>query len=127
MGYVPTKANPDVWLCPAVKADGFEYYELVVLCYVDDILSISATSEVALEALTGTFTLKDNKIEQPEMYLGAQLGQMDVDGATCWTMSAKNSTCLLWSRMLRRLSPRKGYGCRRSVIHIVCRRGTTQK
>lgn len=61
----------------------------MVLCYVNDVLSISAAPEVALQALTGTFTLKDNKVEQPEMYLGAQLGQMNVDGATCWTMSAE--------------------------------------
>jgi hypothetical protein len=33
LGYVPTKADPDVWLRPAVKVDGFEYYEMV-LCYV---------------------------------------------------------------------------------------------
>jgi hypothetical protein len=88
MGYVPTKADPDVWLRPAFKANGFEYYELV-LCYVDDVLSISANPEVALQALTGTFTLKDNKIEKPEMYLGAQLGQMEVCGTICWTMSAE--------------------------------------
>jgi hypothetical protein len=25
IGYTPTKADPDVWLRPAVKADGFEY------------------------------------------------------------------------------------------------------
>jgi Reverse transcriptase (RNA-dependent DNA polymerase) len=88
MGYVPMKVNPDVWLRLAVKADGFEYYELV-LCYVDDVLSISANPEVALKTLTGTFTLKDKKIEKPEMYLGAQLGQMDVNGTSCWTMSAE--------------------------------------
>ena len=39
MGYVPTKADPDVWLRPAVKADGFKYYE-IVLCYVDNMLAI---------------------------------------------------------------------------------------
>ena len=27
--YKPTKADSDVWLRPAVKPDGFEYYELV--------------------------------------------------------------------------------------------------
>lgn len=42
IGYKPTKADPDVWLRPAVKVSGFEYYELV-LCYVDDILCMSAT------------------------------------------------------------------------------------
>ena len=88
MGYVPTKADPGVWLRPAVKADGFKYYELV-LCYVDDVLAISADPAKTLEGLKSTFTLKDNKIEIPDMYLGAMLGQMDVDGVQCWTMSAE--------------------------------------
>ena len=89
MGYVPTKADPDVWLRPAVKADGFKYYESV-LCHVDDVLAISADPAKTLEGrLKSTFTLKDNKIEVPDMYLGAMLGQMDVDGTQCWTMSAE--------------------------------------
>ena len=88
MGYVPTKADPDVWIRPAIKADGFKYYEMV-LCYVDDVLAISGNPSETLEGLKTTFTLKDNKIEVPDMYLGAQLGQMEVDGVQCWTMSAE--------------------------------------
>ena len=37
LGYTPTKSDPDVWLLRAVKADGFQYYEMV-LCYVDDVI-----------------------------------------------------------------------------------------
>ena len=88
LGYVPTKADPDVWLRPAVKPDGFEYYE-IVLCYVDDILSISIDPASTLRGLQATFKLKDDKIEKPEMYLGAQLEQMFVDTTECWTMSAE--------------------------------------
>ena len=88
MGYRPTKADPDVWLRPATKPDGFQYYEMV-LCYVDDILSMSHDPHATLIALTSTFKLKDDKIEEPEMYLGARLGKMDVDGVQCWTMSAE--------------------------------------
>ena len=88
LGYSPTKADPDVWLRPAVKSDGFQYYELV-LCYVDDILAISVDPESTLKGLQLTFKLKDDKIEAPEMYLGAQLGRMWVDQVQCWTMSAE--------------------------------------
>lgn len=88
MGYRPTKADPDVWLRPAVKPDGFQFYEMV-LCYVDDILCISHDPEATLRSLTGVFKLKDDKVEEPEMYLGAQLGKMNVDGFECWTMSAE--------------------------------------
>ena len=88
IGYKPTRADPDVWIRPATKSCGFEYYEMV-LCYVDDILSISDDPKSALLALTSTFKLKDDKIEPPEMYLGAQLGKVQVDDAECWTMSAE--------------------------------------
>jgi Reverse transcriptase (RNA-dependent DNA polymerase) len=77
-GYKPTKGDPD----------GFEYYEMV-LCYVDDILSISDDPKSTLLALTCTFKLKDDKIESPDIYLGAQLGTMQVDDIECWTMSAE--------------------------------------
>jgi hypothetical protein len=36
MGFKSTNIDPDVWLQPAVKPDGEEYYEYV-LVYVDDI------------------------------------------------------------------------------------------
>ena len=88
MGYRPTRADPDVWLRPAVKADGFEYYELV-LCYVDDVLSMSADPKATLRGLQSVFKLKDDKIAEPDIYLGAQLGKMNIDGLECWTMSAE--------------------------------------
>ena len=87
-GNRPTKADPDVWIRPAVKADGFEYYEMI-LCYVDNILCISDDPKKSLLALTAVFKLKDDKIEPPEMYLGAQLSKMLIDGNECWTMSAE--------------------------------------
>ena len=77
-----------MWLRPAVKSDGFEYYELI-LCHVDDIQSISADPSDALKGLQSTFKLKHIKIQIPEIYLGAELGRIQVDGKWCWTMSAE--------------------------------------
>ena len=88
IGYKPTKADPDVWLRPAVKADGFEYYKLV-LCYLDDILSISDNPKATLTDLTTVSKLKDDKIEPPHIYLGAQLDKMFIGDAECWSMSAE--------------------------------------
>ena len=73
IGFKPTKADPDVWIRPAVKLDGSEYYEYI-MCYVDDILSVSLDAKSILQSLQGQFKLKGNKIEPPDMYLGAQLG-----------------------------------------------------
>jgi hypothetical protein len=82
IGYKLTKAGPDVRIRPAAKSDGFEYYEMVLSC-VDDIPSISDDPKSTLLALIRTFKRKDNKIEPPEMYLGAQLGIMLVDDVEC--------------------------------------------
>jgi hypothetical protein len=86
LGYKPTYADPDVWMRVAVKPNGFEYYEYV-LCYVDDVLCISADPRKTMLGIQGDFKLKDDKIAEPDVYLGATLAKMEVDGKVCWTMS----------------------------------------
>ena len=87
IGFVPTRADPDVWRRPAVKEDGFEYYEYV-LCYVDDILAISHKAKDALKAVQAVFKLKDDRIEPPDMYLGATLSVMEYNGVQGWCMTS---------------------------------------
>jgi len=60
-----------------------------VLVYVDDILCISANPRATMHGIQGTFKLKDDKIEKPETYLGAQLKEMNIDGRMCWTMNCE--------------------------------------
>ena len=73
---------------PAVKPNGFEYYEYV-LYYVDKILSISHCPDVTMDGIRACFTLKDDKVEKPTDYLGAQLSKMkDEFGNNSWTMSS---------------------------------------
>ena len=88
IGFKPTKADPDVWIRPAVKLGGTEYYEYI-MCYVDDILSVSHDAKSILQSLQGQFKLKGDKIEPPGMYLGAQLGTMQVEGNEGWFMSSE--------------------------------------
>ena len=88
IGFIPTRAGPDVWRRPAVKPDGFEYYEYI-LCYVDDILAISHDAQKVLKSVQDTFKFKDDKIDKPDVYLGAQLDKMPVDGFEGWTMSSE--------------------------------------
>ena len=88
IGYLPTKADPDVWIRLAVKANGFEYYEFS-LCYVDDVLSISHEPQKKMDGIKKTFMLKNDKIEEPENYLGANISKMTTaDGRVFWTMSS---------------------------------------
>ena len=88
IGFKPTKADPNVWIHPAVKPDGSEYYEYI-MCYINDILSVSHDAKSILQSLQGQFKLKGDKIEPPDMYLGAQLGTMQVKRNDGWFMSSE--------------------------------------
>jgi len=89
LGYRPTRADPDVWLKPAVKPDGFKYYEMI-LCYVDDVIAMSEKPMVTIEGIKATFKLKGDKAEVPDMYLGADIKQVtNSSGTKCWTMSSE--------------------------------------
>ena len=47
-------ADPDVWLRPAIKSDGSEYYEYVLL-YIDDALAVSENGEYILRNDIGKY------------------------------------------------------------------------
>jgi hypothetical protein len=88
MGYRPCLADPDVWLRPAVKPCGFEYYEYV-LTYVDDCLAISYNPKATMEGIQAKFKLKNDKYAEPTDYLGATLAKMTTaNGTVCWTQSS---------------------------------------
>ena len=57
----------------------------MILCYVDDVISISHYPMEAIEGIKATFKLKGNKAEVPEMYLGGGLAEVKMDmGVECW-------------------------------------------
>ena len=61
----------------------------MILCYVDDVLAINEDPKRILERIQNKFKLKDNKMEEPETYLGADLSRMDnEDGDISWGMSS---------------------------------------
>ena len=87
--YVPSKADPDVWIRPAVRPNGSEYYEMA-LCYVDDVLVIAVKLMKTMDGIRAVFKLEGNKAENPDMYLRASLSELETaDGTKCWTMSSE--------------------------------------
>jgi hypothetical protein len=85
IGYKPTKGDPDVWIRPAVKGDGYEYYEML-LEYVDDIFAISNIPMKTLNGIQEEFKFKNNEVKPLVMYLGAKLEYQIFNGVKCWTM-----------------------------------------
>jgi hypothetical protein len=55
-GFSSCKADPNVWLQPAVKDTGEKYYEYV-LCYVNDVLCGSERPQKEMECLSEVYTL----------------------------------------------------------------------
>ena len=88
IGFQSSPADPDVWMRPAIKPNGDEYYEYILM-YVDDILAISMDPTSILMSMEGdTVKYKNGKIEPPEMYLGAKLKEKEINGRLCWTISS---------------------------------------
>ena len=86
LGYNPSFADQDVWIRAAVKPCIFKYYDLI-LCYVHDVLTVSHDTMKTMNVIRSNFTLKDDKFEKPNIYLGASLDKMPTaDGVECWTM-----------------------------------------
>ena len=90
LGYTSTRADPDVWIRPQTKPNGFEYYEMV-LVYVDDILHLSHNTQPTIEALGNLYLLRSEACGEPKRYLGANVGKYQLqDGREVWSMSAND-------------------------------------
>jgi hypothetical protein len=67
-----------VWLRPAVKKNGFEYYEMI-LVHTDDLLCLSENPSLILNNLNQHYLLKKESIGKPSSYLGAVVGQYNLE------------------------------------------------
>jgi hypothetical protein len=91
LNFIPCEADPDVWMRVATKDNDFGYYEYA-LCYVDDMMFISAKEDSVIKELEQHFELKvaPDPAEQEQCYLGAMIEKYEFsDGSTAWYMSAE--------------------------------------
>jgi hypothetical protein len=88
LGYESTKADRDVGICTAVKPDGFEYYEML-LVYVDNILFVAFDPKLTMDAIGKLYRLKEGSVGPPEQYLGANIKRVQLPNATmAWSIGA---------------------------------------
>ena len=89
LGFTSCRADPDVWLRPAVKADGLEVYEYV-LVYSDDLLMVGIKPEEIACQISQHYKFKGDLWEKPTQYLGGKVGQLDMpNGKECWYLSSE--------------------------------------
>jgi hypothetical protein len=67
-------ADADIWMREAVNHDGLPYYKYLAID-VDDTLCISHEPEKTMNAIAQLYYLKDNSVQVPTTYLGAQIVQ----------------------------------------------------
>ena len=106
MGFTSSVADPDVWLRPAIKPDGEQYYEYII-CYVDDVLGVSVDAQTLMKDIQKDFKFKKDKIEPPSMYLGARLEMKQLNGKRMWTMCSKDYVKLTVNNIENQLQKRR--------------------
>lgn len=89
LSFTSCPADPDVWMRPAKKSDGLAYYEYILL-YTDDTLCISENPEKILRKELGKyFTLKEESIGPPSIYLGGRVRKVTLDnGVGAWAFGS---------------------------------------
>ena len=70
LDFISSKADPDLYYRPQVKANGEKYYEYL-LVYVDDILCLSEHTKPIMDEIGALYRLKENSVGPPKRYLGA--------------------------------------------------------
>ena len=89
LNFQSCKADSDVWMRCAIKSDGGEYWEYVLL-YCDDVLVISDNGEATLRNEIGKyFELKEESIGPPSIYLGGKMSKVILNnGVEAWSFSS---------------------------------------
>ena len=89
LGFISSRADPDVWFRPSKRTTGEDYYEYVLL-YVDDVLVISDRAEAVLRKEIGQhFVLKQESIAKPTQYLGGKLREVTLEnGVSAWAFGS---------------------------------------
>ena len=75
INYLPCRSDPDAWMRKAIKCNGTEYYEYMLL-YVDDFLAISETPKEAVLQLDKFFKIQPSSIVPPNIYLVGKVKKM---------------------------------------------------
>ena len=84
LGFSPCKADLDIWMRKAKRADNTDYWEYVLL-YVDDCLAILVNSEsIVRDEIGKYFLMKEASIGEPDVYLGGKVRKVEFEsGEMC--------------------------------------------
>ena len=81
-------ANPDVQISVSNKPTGETYLDYI-LCYIDNILFVIHDIRQKMGDIQKNVNFKNNKIEEPDFYLGASLKKKELNSQTPWKMPSQ--------------------------------------
>ena len=81
IGFRSSMADPDAWMRPATKLSGGNYYEYI-LCFSHD-------ASRPMEEIKRTLKFKNDKVVEPDFYLGATIKKKELNDQSVWTMSSQ--------------------------------------
>ena len=103
-----SQVDPDVWIRPTVRDDGFEYFEMI-LVYVEDILCVSEHPDTIMDFFGKFYLIKDGDTSPPKIYLGANIGKFqNPNGKEVWEMSAEDY-CVISVKNVETMLQEVGY------------------
>ncbi len=73
LGFVSSKADPDLWMRSVKKANGDQHIYEYVISYVDDLVFQGIDPSSFMDALGKHFTLMPGSIKETDSYLGANV------------------------------------------------------
>jgi hypothetical protein len=76
LGIRSTLVDPDIWIKPATKVNGIEYYEYIFI-YVDDLLVLSEDPKAILKTIGEIYRLKSDSVAKPTTCLGALIKDIE--------------------------------------------------
>ena len=81
-------ADPKVWIREAMRPDGYDYYEMI-LVYVDAIMIVSHLCDELARQIGDFYKIKEGSQGPPTLYLGADTENIQTkDGSDRWTTSS---------------------------------------
>ena len=89
LGFSPCKADADILMRKAKRADNTDYWEYVLL-YVNDYLAILVNPEsIVRDEIRKYFLMKEASIGEPVVYFGGKVRKVESEtGELCWTFSS---------------------------------------
>eukprot|EP00957_Ditylum_brightwellii_P150858 11487110-Ditylum_brightwellii.AAC.1 len=87
LGYESTKADPDIWIHPAVTEFGTKYYKMLCV-YVDMNVSVSSKARDGIQQIIKVFIAKEGIVGVPQRYLGTDIEKIQAaDERMVWSTS----------------------------------------